>query len=144
MQVYFDDQRPAATAIPPLFQVLVGENARISGLLKSVTGSAVMLSVPWQSADIRVARPGVQAVFQRPGEARVFADVFRQIDPLRWTVTGKPEVLGEPEAGSPRQGLKIPAGGASVCASSTNRSFRAGSTCRFVTMAKCSPARNGS
>ena len=104
MLVLFEGPAPAATAIPPLFQVLVGENARLSGLLKSVSGSAVTLSVPWQSADVAVARPGVQAVFQRPGEARVFAETFRRIDPMRWTVTGKPQVHGRIEAGKSGRG----------------------------------------
>ncbi len=94
--------------------MLVGENARLSGLLKSVSGSAVTLSVPWQSADVTVARPGVQAVFQRPGEARVFAETFRRINPMRWSVTGTTQVLAESVAGSPHSGLKIPPGGVSL------------------------------
>src|SRR5262249_38912723 len=70
--------------------------------------------VPWQSSEITVARPGVQAVLQRPGEARVFADGFDRVDAARWSVTGKPEVVAEPGAGEERQGVKLPAGGASL------------------------------
>ena len=53
---------------------------------------AVTLSVPWQAAEVSVARPGVQAVLQRPGEARLFAEEFDRIDAARWSVTGKPEL----------------------------------------------------
>jgi hypothetical protein len=112
--VTFQEPGRAATSIPPLFQVLVGENARISGLLRSVSDKAVILSVPWQSSEITVARPGVQAVLQRPGEARIFADGFDRIDPSRWSLTGKPEVGAASRAKEERQGVRLPAGGASL------------------------------
>ena len=58
----------------------MGETARLSGMLRGVTDKAVTLSVPWQAAEVQIARPGVQAVIQRPGEARLFADRFDRID----------------------------------------------------------------
>jgi hypothetical protein len=105
---------PAAVSSPPLFQVLVGENARLSGLLRSVSDKAVLLSVPWQASGITVARPGVQAVLQRPGEARVFVDEFQRLDRSRWAVTGNPEVVTGPQGEDGRQGVKLPPGGASL------------------------------
>ncbi len=105
---------PQVTAIPPLFRVQVGETARISGMLRAVTDKAVLLSVPWQAADVAVTRPGVQAVLQRPGEARLFADRFDRLEPARWSVRGKPqpaESLAPAHAG---KGLRLPAGEASL------------------------------
>ncbi|MGC8638808.1 MAG: hypothetical protein ACP5XB_02885 [Isosphaeraceae bacterium] len=106
---------PPAT-IPPLFHVSVGLCARISGLLREVTDKGVILSAPWRAEPIRVARPGVQAILQRPGEASIFADGFRRIDKTRWTVEGKPEVETQTpaKAASPRKGLRLPAAGAAV------------------------------
>jgi hypothetical protein len=103
-----------ASSLLPLFQVLVGESARISGQIRSIGAHAVGLAVPWQSAEVRVARPGVQAVLQRPGEARVFVEPFLRIDPARWTITGKPELVPDPDDGTKPGGVKLPAGGASL------------------------------
>jgi hypothetical protein len=112
--VSFQGSAPVVASIPPLFQVLVGESARISGMLRAVGDQAVTLFVPWQSGEIRVARPGVQAVLQRPGEARVFADGFDRLDPSRWSVGGKPELLPGPKASDQRRGVRLPAGGSSL------------------------------
>jgi hypothetical protein len=112
--VTFQEQTSAPSAIRPLFQVLIGECARISGQLRTVTESAVTLSVPWQPSMISIARPGVQGVLQRPGEAKVFAEAFDRVDPARWTVTGKPEVVTEPREKEVGRYLRLPAGGASI------------------------------
>src|SRR5262249_49227452 len=89
--VTFHGPKPGPSLIPPLFQISVGRCARISGMLRGISEHAVRLTVPWQAAEIEVARPGVQAVIQRPGEARIFTDGFSRIDPSRWKVGGKPE-----------------------------------------------------
>lgn len=112
----FEGSAPVAAAIPPLFQVSVGETARLSGMLRGVTDKAVTLSVPWQAAEVQIARSGVQAVIQRPGEARLFADRFNRIDATRWTVEGKPEVLALSgrDASDQQRGVRLLAGGASL------------------------------
>lgn len=111
--VSFPSREARASALLPLYQVLVGETARISGQLRAVRDRAVTLAVPWQSAEVSVARPGVQAVLQRPGEARIFAEEFGRIDTTRWSVTGKPELFISPGGGANR-GVKLPAGGTSL------------------------------
>ena len=100
-----------AAAIPPLYQVLVGEIARLSGTIRGVTDKAVTLSVPWQAAEVQIARSGVQAVIQRPGEARLFADRFDRIEPTRWTIEGKPEVVeaSARDLPDPKRGVGPPA-----------------------------------
>ena len=112
--VEFAGAAPGPDAIPPLFQVQLGETARISGTLRSVSEKAIELGVSWQSGDVRLARPGVQAVLQRPGEARIFADRFERIDPAGWSVTGKPEVLVGGKGTAVRGGVRLPAGGTAL------------------------------
>ena len=114
--VSFQGNEPEPAAIPPLFHVSVGETARLSGMLRGVTDKTVTLSVPWQAAEVQIARSGVQAVIQRPGEARLFADRFDRLDATRWTVEGKPEVLA-PSGRMPadqQRGVRLPASGASL------------------------------
>jgi len=110
----FQGAAPAAASIPPLCHVQVGESARISGMLHAVSDKTVSLSVPWQSAEIVVARPGVQAVLQRPGEARLFADRFDRISASRWSVSGKPELVAGSTAPDQARGVRLPAGGSSL------------------------------
>jgi hypothetical protein len=110
----FAGSAPGPDAIAPLFQVRLGETARISGSLRSVSEKAVALSVPWQSSELRLARPAVQAVLQRPGEARIFSDHFERIDPASWLVVGKPEVLTGGRGASARGGVRLPARGTAL------------------------------
>jgi hypothetical protein len=112
--VEFSGSVPAPDAIPPLFQVRLGETSRISGRLRLVSEKAVELSVPWQSGELHLARPGVQAVLQRPGEARVFTDRFERIDPSIWSVTGKPELLFDGQGMPALGGARLPAGGTAI------------------------------
>src|SRR5271157_3632652 len=91
----FQGTEPLAVSIPPLYRVQVGESARISGMLHAVSDKAVTLGVPWQEAEVVVARPGVQAVLQRTGEARVFVDRFDRLIDSRWLCSGKPELLDQ-------------------------------------------------
>ena len=110
----FQGTEPQAVLIPPLFRVQVGETARISGMLHAVSDKGVALSVPWQAAEIVVARPGAQAILQRPGEARLFADRFERISESRWSVSGKPELLDSSEASNQGRRVKLPAGESSL------------------------------
>jgi hypothetical protein len=94
--------------------VALGEAARISGTLLLVDDRAVTLGVPWQSAPVKLARPSVQAIVQRAGEARIFADGFERLDPGRWSESGKsePAVMKGPDGS--RRGVRIPAGGSAL------------------------------
>ncbi len=105
----FQGTEPPAVSIPPLYRVQVGESARLSGMLHAVSDKAVTLSVPWQAAEIVVMRPGVQAVLQRPGEARLFADRFDRISDSRWSVSGKPELLDHSKASNQGRRVRLPA-----------------------------------
>jgi len=110
----FQGTEPLAVSIPPLYRVQVGASARISGMLHAVSDKAVSLSVPWQAAEIVVTRPGVQAVLQRPGEARLFADRFDRISDSRWFVSGKPELLDNSQASNRGRRVRLPAGESSL------------------------------
>jgi hypothetical protein len=103
---------PSLTSPPP-YRVLIGDLLRLSGTLKSVSRSAVRFGVGWQSGEITLERPGVQAVVQRPGEARVLVDGFEALDQSRWTITGKPELVDQPRV-SEHRSLRLPAAGASL------------------------------
>ncbi len=95
------------------FHVLLGEAARLSGTLRDLTKDSVRIGVGWQPAEITMPRAAVQAIVQRPGEARVLADEFEAIDPSRWSIGGKPESVAEPHF-SERRSLRLPAEGASL------------------------------
>ena len=95
------------------FHVLLGEDARLSGTLRELTKDSVRFGVGWQPAEITMPRASVQAIVQRPGEARVLADEFEVIDPSRWSIGGKPESVTEPHL-SERRSLRLPAEGASL------------------------------
>jgi hypothetical protein len=80
--------RPAAPVGLPPFHLLVGEAARLSGSLRTLTGSEVRFAPGWQPGEVTMPRACIQAIVQRPGEARVLADGFEAIDVARWSVTG--------------------------------------------------------
>ncbi len=71
------------------------------------------LGAGWQADEIALLRPGVQAIVQRPGEARVLVDGFETIDNGRWLVAGKPEIVEKPHL-SGGHSLRLPASGASL------------------------------
>ncbi len=102
----------ALSSAPP-FHVLVGESARLSGTLRELTRDSVRLGVRWQSGEVTLPRACVQAIVQRPGEARVLADSFEALDPSRWSITGKAESVDEPRL-SEQRSLRLPAEGASL------------------------------
>jgi hypothetical protein len=112
--VRFQGPGPGAASIPPLYHVEIGATARISGMLRLVEDRAVTLSVPWQAAPVTLARPGVQAILQRTGEARVFADAFERLDLERWSKSGKVEPLSQKGSSGSRGGVRLPAGGSAL------------------------------
>src|SRR5689334_13484562 len=84
---------PDLLASPPPFHVLVGEAARLSGSLRALTGATVRLGVGWQSDEVTLPRPCVQAIVQQPGEARVLVEGFEVLDPARWSIQGKADLV---------------------------------------------------
>lgn len=110
-EVVFDPPASSVVSVPPLFRLDVGQTARISGTLKSLTEQKVVLSVPWQSEGVEALRPGVQSVVQRFGEARALVDAFETLDPSVWTVAGKPRLLADP---ADEGALVLPPEGASI------------------------------
>ncbi len=102
----------AATGPPP-FQVMAGEAARLSGSIHALTKTELRWGPSWQAGEVAMPRGCVQAIVQRPGEARVLADGFSTIDAARWSVTGKPETAEQPRLEEGRS-LRLPAEGASL------------------------------
>lgn len=101
-----------AAGLPP-FRVELGLGRRISGRLGAVDGGQVQLLDVSGEGKLTVARAGVLAVVQRPGETQVFHDAFESLDTNRWSVVGEPEVTAEPRVTGARS-LRVPAGGASL------------------------------
>ncbi len=110
----FQGPEPHPASVPSLFRIQVGETACLSGMLHTVSDRSVVLTVPWQSAEIVIVRPGAQAVLQRAGEARVFADRFERLSDARWSVSGKPELLDEAHPSDQGRKLRLPAGESSL------------------------------
>ena len=94
------EQTPPSPSTP--FQLLGGECLRISGALKSLDSKEIEFSVPWSDQPLRMARAAPQAIVQFPGESRIFADGFEQLDKARWTVAGSPESAEGPHVGGAR------------------------------------------
>ena len=111
--VHCNGPGPDLSAGEPLFRVCVGDILRLSGSLRAITPAGVRIAVGWQAAEVALARPGVQAVLQRPGVARVFVDNFETLEPSRWTTSGNVSLVESPHA-SERRSLRIPAAGASL------------------------------
>jgi hypothetical protein len=93
---------------PSPFHLLAGEAARLSGVIREVTPTEVRWVPDWQSGTIAMPRGCVQAIVQRPGEARVLADSFEAIDASRWSTTGRPTIVDQPRLDQERS-LRLPA-----------------------------------
>ncbi len=93
---------PPTTAGWPPFHLLAGEAARLSGTIRSVADDRVTWSMEGRSGEIILPRACVQAIVQRPGEARVLADSFESIDSSRWSATGHPEIVDGPHVDGSR------------------------------------------
>jgi len=111
--VHFQGLVADSLASPPPFRILVGEALRLSGTLQSVSPTSVHVGVSWQSRIIMLPRPGVQAVVQRTGEARLWFDDFETLEKTKWTIGGKPALVEEPHLND-RHSLRLPAEGASL------------------------------
>jgi hypothetical protein len=111
--VVFEGPEPDPMAGFPPFRVEMGLGQRISGRLGIVEPRQVRLVESSVGGPVAIARPGVSAVIQRPGEVLVFQDGFETIDAARWTVLGQPDLVEQPRAAGARS-LRIPAGSASL------------------------------
>jgi hypothetical protein len=101
-----------AMGFPP-FRVELGLGQRISGRLGLVDPGNVRLADSSVRGPLTIARAGVSAVIQRPGEMAVFQEGFETIDGARWTEQGDPDLVEQPRAAGERS-LRIPAGGTSL------------------------------
>jgi hypothetical protein len=111
--VYFNSSGPETFASPPPVRVFASESLRLSGWLRGISPKSVSLRPMWAGQDVTLPRPGVQAVVQRPGEARVLVDGFETLDTGRWAITGKPETVAEPHLND-KHSLRLPAGATSL------------------------------
>jgi hypothetical protein len=113
MTLRFDGQGPGpASGLPP-FRVKLGLEQQVSGRLGTVDASKVVLLDAVGEGQVSVARGGILALVQRPGESVVMQDGFEALDTTRWAVVGEPEVTDALRLAGAHS-LKIPAGGASV------------------------------
>jgi hypothetical protein len=103
-----DPARPA----PPV-QVDLGHVGRIGGTLRSLDAETLRLDGGPGGASLAIARDGVRAVRQRPGEAQVLAEAFDSLRESVWSSVGSPEIVPEGPAEG-RSCLRLPAGGAAV------------------------------
>jgi hypothetical protein len=111
--VHFSGSGPNSLISAPPFRVLIGESLRLTGSLRSITEKGVRLGLTWQTREVTIPRPGVQAIVQRHGESRVLVDGFETLDATRWSITGKPEVVTEPHLAD-KHSLRMPAGGGAL------------------------------
>jgi hypothetical protein len=112
-QVVFDGPEPDPAAGFPAFRVELGLGQRISGRLGPLDDRAVRVLDSSAGGPVTIARAGVSAVIQRPGEVLVFQDGFETIDGSRWTEAGDPDLANEPRTAGAHS-LRIPAGGTSL------------------------------
>jgi hypothetical protein len=114
--VVFEGPEPDPTTGFPPFRVELGLGQRISGRLGAVEETSVRLTESSAGGPVAVARPGVSAVIQRPGEVLVFQDGFETIDGARWTEIGDPDLVEQPRTAGAHS-LRIPAGGTALTCS---------------------------
>jgi len=111
--VIFEGPEPDPTTGFPPFRVELGLGQRISGRLGAVDETSVRLTESSTGGPVAVARPGVSAVIQRPGEVLVFQDGFETIDGARWAELGDPDLVEQPRTAGAHS-LRIPAGGTAL------------------------------
>jgi hypothetical protein len=111
--VHFSGSGPTSLISAPPFRVLIGESLRLTGSLRSITEKGVRLGLTWQTGEVTIPRPGVQAIVQRHGESRVLVDGFETLDATRWSITGKPELVAEPHL-TDTHSLRLPTGGGAL------------------------------
>jgi hypothetical protein len=111
--VVFDGPGPDPTAAFFPFRVELGLGQRISGRLGALDERGVLLTESSVGGPVNIARAGLSAVIQRPGEVQFFQEGFESIDGSRWTEVGDPDLVQQPREAGERS-LRIPAGGTSL------------------------------
>src|SRR5262249_56948321 len=100
---------------PPI-QLLLGRDGRISGRLVGFDEQTIRVAVGDDERPVAIARGGVRALLQRPGEALVFRDGFEALDESRWSSrVGAPGLVESPKVEGVRS-LSLPAGGSAMTA----------------------------
>ncbi|MBX6313670.1 MAG: hypothetical protein IRY99_12240 [Isosphaeraceae bacterium] len=111
--VTFEGASPDPAAARPPFHALLGLGQRLSGRLVRVDPDEIRLEEGPGGKAVTLARGGVHALIQRPGEAQVLSEGFETLANDRWVRLGEPELVGEPKREG-RMSLKLPAGGTSL------------------------------
>lgn len=110
--IEFTDQSSDQLVDPP-FHASLGGNLRISGRLTEITRERVRMEVGPDRQSVVIARSGVPAIVQTPGESEVLHDSFESLDAKTWQISGKPRVSAAARAEG-EFGLELPAGGCSI------------------------------
>jgi hypothetical protein len=110
--VRFAPAAPDPAQPAPPVQVDLGHVGRVGGSLVALDADALRLGGGPGGASLAIARGGVRAVRQRPGEAQVLAEAFDSLRESTWSRVGTPEVVAEGPDGRPC--LRLPSGGAAV------------------------------
>ena len=111
-EVLADGSPPPADVPPPRWHALLHAGQRVSGRLAGLDPAELRLDDGPGRRAVRVARAGVRALVQRPGEAVVFDEGFEALEP-RWQRVGNPELAAEPRAAG-KHSLRLPAGGSAA------------------------------
>jgi hypothetical protein len=111
--VTFEGPGPDPTSGDPPFRIELGLDRRISGRLGTIDETQVQLADSSVGGPVTLARAGVRAVVQRPGEIQVFQEGFESIDGSRWAENGDPDVVDDRRLTGDRS-LRLPAGGSSL------------------------------
>lgn len=113
MTVRFSGKEPTSASGAPPFRLDLGRGQRLFGRLAGMNGEIARLAGVVGDAPVSVARSGISAVIQRPGESVAFQDGFEAVDEARWTIIGAPEVVDDPKVAG-AHALRITPDGASL------------------------------
>lgn len=112
-RVTFHTTGPSPASASPPFLIQLGFGGRISGRL----GSSKPDEIQWEDSatgrTIALARAGIRAIDQRPGEAQVLHDGFETLDERRWSQVGLPETVTDLKT-EQAHSLRLPAGAAAI------------------------------
>lgn len=111
-EVLAEGTAPDASAAPPRWHALLHDGQRVSGRLAGLDLGEIRLEDGPGRRAVRIARAGVRALVQRPGEALVFDEGFETLED-RWQRVGVPELASEPRSAG-RHSLRLPAGGSAA------------------------------
>jgi hypothetical protein len=111
--VRFEPPSPGHAWSDPPFQLLLAGDGRLAGRLEAVDDKEIRLEEGPDGGPVRVARAGVRALIQRPGEALILLDEFETLNESHWARNGSPAIVEEPRLQG-RRSLRLMAGGMSL------------------------------